>query len=115
MAVVKNKHLRERMASAAKREKEKLSESDDLIAPISTTPFEYICPITRMIMDEPVKTNDNHIYEKRAIIRWYLESPHKTSPLINSIHLSNPSKLPIDTSLQKKLKNILKTVRFSVL
>lgn len=37
------------------------------------------CPITKMIMSEPVFASDGHIYEKTAIVRWLSED--KRSPV----------------------------------
>lgn len=38
-----------------------------------------VCPITQMIMSEPVIASDGHIYERVAILRWIKN--HKQSPV----------------------------------
>ena len=48
------------------------SEDDDC-------PYEYSCPITHQCMDNPVRADDNHIYDRHALETWLHVS--KTSPL----------------------------------
>ena len=45
-------------------------------------PEDYICPITRELMQRPVVAADGHSYEKAAILSW-LQRGHRTSPLTN--------------------------------
>lgn len=40
------------------------------------------CPITRQAMRDPVMTCDGHVYERRAIERWFMEG-RATSPMTN--------------------------------
>lgn len=42
-------------------------------------PYEFICCISQEIMTDPVKTVDNHIYDRSSIERWFLSS--SKSPL----------------------------------
>jgi ankyrin repeat protein len=44
-------------------------------------PEEFLCPITRELMVDPVATSDGQIYERSAIEKWLKE--HVTSPLTN--------------------------------
>lgn len=43
-------------------------------------PDDYLCPITREIMTDPVVAADGHTYERSAIRRW-IETGHSKSPL----------------------------------
>lgn len=42
-------------------------------------PYEYICPISQSIMMDPVKTCDNHVYDRLNIEKWFHYK--NTSPL----------------------------------
>ena len=44
-----------------------------------TTPEEYLCPITLVIMTDPVIGSDGRSYERAAITQWLRSNPH--SPL----------------------------------
>eukprot|EP01083_Nonionella_stella_P215902 776622_1 len=46
---------------------------------ISNIPKEFICPLTKQIMREPVKIFDDHSYEKQAIEKYLKE--HNKSPI----------------------------------
>ena len=59
----------------------KLLESSEL-----EVPPEFCCPISQMIMKDPVKTIDNHIYDAEQIQRWF--TINNTSPL-TGLHLSS--------------------------
>ena len=52
----------------------RLLESSEIEAPP-----EFCCPISQMIMKDPVKTIDNQIYDKEQIQKWFIN--HNTSPL----------------------------------
>src|SRR5436190_10820474 len=43
-------------------------------------PEEYICPITRALMEDPVQAADGFTYEREAIDRWIREG-HYSSPM----------------------------------
>eukprot|EP00760_Papus_ankaliazontas_P033616 PhM_4_TR650/c0_g1_i1/m.74528 len=56
-------------------------------------PREFVCPITQMVMIDPVCTCDGHTYERAAIMEWFSHFEGRggtapTSPLTN---------LPLDT------------------
>ena len=34
-------------------------------------PFSFLCPITKLLMKDPVMAADGHSYERAAIIRWF--------------------------------------------
>ena len=63
-------------------------------------PPEICCPITQLIMIDPVKTDDNNTYERRAIERWFNHG-HSTSPLTN-LNLPTLNLIP-----NIELKNII--------
>eukprot|EP01083_Nonionella_stella_P076848 209566_1 len=46
---------------------------------MANIPNEFICPLTKQIMREPVKVFDNHTYEKEAIEKYLKE--HNKSPI----------------------------------
>lgn len=48
---------------------------------VEEPPKEFICPITREIMRDPVVTSDGHTYERVAIAKWF--NGRKTSPMTN--------------------------------
>ena len=47
--------------------------------PNNKVPNEYLCSITQDIMQDPVKTTDNHTYDRVSIERWF--KTRNTSPL----------------------------------
>jgi len=52
------------------------------------TPIEFMCPITHLIMNEPVIDNEGNSYEKEAISKWLLIN--NTSPITrNHLRLSD--------------------------
>eukprot|EP00667_Euglena_gracilis_P005861 EG_transcript_5906 len=44
-------------------------------------PEDFLCPILREVMIDPVVTSDGHTYERSAIVEWF--SRRHTSPLTN--------------------------------
>ena len=46
-------------------------------------PAAFVCPITHMLMRDPVVTADGQLYERRAISAWLRE--HDTSPLTGAL------------------------------
>ncbi|TRY82481.1 hypothetical protein DNTS_029962 [Danionella cerebrum] len=60
------------------------------MAPVSNgTPDEFLCPITREIMKDPVIAADGYSYERDAIESW-IKTKSRTSPMTN---------LPLQTTL----------------
>jgi hypothetical protein len=45
----------------------------------TSTPEEFLCPITLTVMKDPVIGPDGHSYERSAIVQWLQTNPH--SPL----------------------------------
>ena len=75
--------------------------------PHGTIPHHFNCPILQDIMSDPVKTADNHVYDRQAIERWF--TINNTSPL-TGLSLPNKNlithvelKIEIDTFLEKLL------------
>ena len=75
--------------------------------PEGTIPHHFNCPILQDIMSDPVKTADNHVYDRQAIERWF--TINNTSPL-TGLSLSNKIltphvqlKIEIDAFLEKLL------------
>jgi len=66
----------------------------------NVVPDEFLCPITREIMTDPVIASDGFSYERSAISGW-IESGKITSPMTNS-PLSNPTLTP-----NRSLKNAI--------
>jgi hypothetical protein len=49
----------------------------------SALPSEFLCPIMREPMTDPVVALDGHTYERSAIVRWF-EQGGRTSPKTGS-------------------------------
>lgn len=64
-------------------------------------PNEYLCPISREIMTDPVVTADGQSYEKAAIERWL--AGHNTSPATGA-SLPNKELIP-NITLKKLIKD----------
>lgn len=69
-------------------------------------PNEFLCPINREIMEDPVGMDDGRCYERDAIQEWY-DRGHRTSPMIPSITISNPSSINTNELMQYLIKNFL--------
>ena len=50
---------------------------------MSSVPDEYICPITQVVMIDPVLGSDGRSYERSAITEWL--RTHNTSPLTREV------------------------------
>ena len=50
---------------------------------MSSVPDEYICPITQVVMVDPVLGSDGRSYERSAITEWL--RTHNTSPLTREV------------------------------
>eukprot|EP00759_Apiculatamorpha_spiralis_P003175 PhF_6_TR11536/c0_g1_i1/m.18517 len=51
--------------------------------PPPTFPEEFLCPISRLVMTDPVMATDNHTYERSQIEEWFRHN--NTSPLTREI------------------------------
>lgn len=72
--------------------------------PDGTIPHHFNCPILQDIMRDPVKTIDNHVYDRNAIQRWFID--HNTSPL-TGLFLSSKALTP-HHELKKEIDEFLK-------
>ena len=72
---------------------------------IEKIPEEYYCPITHLVMADPVSTEDGHTYEREAIEEWLQKN--NTSPLTNA-KLNTKTLIP-NYSLRKLIQGFLKT------
>tara|TARA_R110002072_G_scaffold244302_1_gene403637 strand:+ start:7083 stop:8132 length:1050 start_codon:yes stop_codon:yes gene_type:complete len=63
-------------------------------------PHEFICCISQEIMKDPVKTHDNHIYDRSSIQKWFLQS--NKSPL-TGLALESKNLTPVD-ELKNKIQ-----------
>ena len=70
---LKKRALEERDEAVANAEK----KQKDLAA----IAREYICPITLMLPTEPVKAEDGHTYERKAIEGWLAQTPARREQL----------------------------------
>jgi hypothetical protein len=66
-------------------------------------PEDFICPLTKKIILDPVVTVDGQIYEKSAISNWFID--HRTSPL-TGLRLKN-TKLTSIPALKKSIEDII--------
>ncbi|KAL2421897.1 hypothetical protein ABEF95_001684 [Exophiala dermatitidis] len=55
------------------------SQTSTELEDVCDIPHEYLCPITRVLFEDPVVTTDGTIFERKAIERWYRIS--QSSPL----------------------------------
>ena len=67
---------------------------------IDTIPSEFYCCISQDIMKDPVKTVDNHTYDRQSIERWFID--HNTSPLTGLSLISKT--LVSNTELRKQIE-----------
>ena len=66
-------------------------------------PQEFCCPISQMIMKDPVKTIDNQTYDREQIQRWF--TINNTSPL-TGLHLSSKILVPY-TLLKEQIEQFI--------
>ena len=67
-------------------------------------PNEFYCCISQDIMTDPVKTIDNHTYDRKSIERWFVE--HNTSPL-TGLQLISKTLIP-NIDLKQKIEKFTK-------
>ena len=54
-------------------------------------PDEFLCPITQELMEDPVSTEDGHVYDRKSIEQWFKD--HHTSPTTN-VRLKSKKLIP---------------------
>ena len=67
--------------------------------------IDYMCPILQEVMNDPVRADDGHCYERWALVHWY-KNGRKVCPLNPSQELSDPSSMPTDTRTVEKIKSL---------
>jgi len=70
-------------------------------------PEDFLCPITRELMEDPVITGDGHSYEKAAIEEWFRNSLN--SPLTNKE--LNPKNIIPNITLKKAINYFKENIR----
>ncbi len=81
--------------------------SEPLIEPKANTNDEMVCPITGMIIRDPVNPGDGHAYERAALAEWYFRG-NTNCPLDPSRRLANPNSMITDTSLKDRITEHLR-------
>lgn len=86
--------------SKGKTKKKKSKKSPKFV----TIPKQYVCPITKKLINDPVVAADGYSYEKAAINLWF-ETNHNNSPIDNS-RLKN-----LDLNPNQNLKQTIQEFR----
>lgn len=68
----------------------------------------YLCPITKEVLREPVRAADNFYYERWALQVWYNKG-NKICPFDSKKLLQNPDELQVEEGVQKKVLLVLET------
>jgi len=67
-------------------------------------PDGFVCPISQVLMEDPVILSDGHTYDRKCIVKWLEE--HDTSPLTNE-QLTNKEVRP-NYALKSAIEDYLK-------
>ena len=59
--------------------------------PTDTFPHHFFCPISQDVMADPVKTIDNHTYDRSSIERWF---QHNTTSPLTGLRLASIALVP---------------------
>ena len=78
-----------------------------ILADAEHLPDEFLCPITREVMNEPVVCSDGHTYELQSIQQWL--RTHRTSPKTNSV-LPNKNLIP-NHALRSQINDLCERVK----
>lgn len=60
------------------------------IAAGEDAPWEYLCPITRELMVDPVTLSTGQTYDRAQITRW-INDGHYTCPVTGKLLVTNPT------------------------
>ena len=65
-----------------------------------SVPDEFLCPITREIMVDPVVVADGYTYERTSIAQWFA-SGKNTSPMMNTVlpHMNLVPNRPLKSAI----------------
>ena len=74
------------------------------IADLDSIPNEFYCAISQDVMTDPVKTVDNHTYDRPSIEKWF--TYRKTSPL-TGLELSSLNLVP-NKELYSQIQEFIK-------
>ena len=74
--------------------------------PTDTFPHHFFCPISQDVMADPVKTIDNHTYDRAFIERWFKQK--NTSPL-TGLHLASKALVP-HPALRLEIEEFVKSL-----
>jgi hypothetical protein len=77
------------------KDEEDLEDDDD--EEEDDCPFSFLCPISLVMMRDPVMACDGHSYERESLLKWF-ETKNQTSPVTN---LPLPSEILIDNHTLK--------------
>jgi len=75
--------LDQRRLEQRQHEQRQAQLPDAILADAADVPDEFLCPITREVMNEPVVCADGHTYERDSIREWFRS--HRTSPKTNTV------------------------------
>jgi len=65
--------------------------------------YDFLCPISREVMQEPVIAGDEKTYDRWALQVWY-DSGKRTCPMVPSAELTNPAELPVNETLKERIE-----------
>ena len=77
-------------------------DKEILMSRESSVSNEFLCPITREVMSDPVVAADGHTYERAAIVEWFALG-HLMSPM-TGINMDNTALIP-NINLKKMIKD----------
>ena len=77
--IITIQELKQKLDSINQQPLNNVALKELLESPTLEVPPEFCCPISQMIMKDPVKTIDNQTYDKTQIERWF--TINNTSPL----------------------------------
>ncbi|KAL2399085.1 hypothetical protein ABEF93_007503 [Exophiala dermatitidis] len=88
------------------------SQTTTELEDVCDIPHEYLCPITRVLFEDPVVTTDGTIFERKAIERWYRIS--QTSPLtglpVADTELSYDHGLAVEVEAWVKAEDVVQSI-----
>jgi len=77
--------------------------------PDADVPRDFVCPITQMMMIDPVRTVDGHTYERAAIMEWFSHFEGKTGPTSPLTNVPLPSlDLKSDSELRSQIEAFIR-------
>jgi len=77
-----HQRLRADLAAATRAVSAAAEERALILEAAETTARAFMCPITQVVMTDPVTALDGHTYERSAIERWFQQG-RLTSPVTN--------------------------------